>query len=188
VTGGEPNREVYFSVDIESDGPCPGLNSMLSLGAVAYNADGVELATFSRNLELLPDASPDPKTSQFWNTHYDLYQQTRFKTEPPERALPEFDAWVQSITDPKYAVFVAYPAGYDFTWVFYYLHRFTGGCVFGWSSLDMKTLAMARTGLPFKQSHKGNWPDAWFGPSQHTHVALDDAREQGEQFFRMRCE
>jgi hypothetical protein len=29
-------------------------------------------------------------------------------------------------------------------------------------------------------------PRDWFGPARHTHVALDDAIEQGELWFAMR--
>jgi hypothetical protein len=29
-------------------------------------------------------------------------------------------------------------------------------------------------------------PRAWFGPKRHSHVALDDAIEQGQLFFAMR--
>jgi hypothetical protein len=32
---------------------------------------------------------------------------------------------------------------------------------------------------------KRNMPKRWFGPEPHTHVALDDAIEQGELFCNM---
>jgi hypothetical protein len=48
--------ETYVSTDIESDGPIPGVNSMLSFASVALDGDGRELATFSANLEPLPGA------------------------------------------------------------------------------------------------------------------------------------
>ena len=34
---------LYFSTDVESDGPIPGPNSMLSYGVVAFTEDGNEL-------------------------------------------------------------------------------------------------------------------------------------------------
>ena len=33
------NDECYVSVDVESDGPIPGIHSLLSIGAAAFNAD-----------------------------------------------------------------------------------------------------------------------------------------------------
>ena len=57
---GEP--EVYVSTDIEADGPIPGPHSMLSLASAAYRADKTVIATFTVNLDTLPDAAPDPRT------------------------------------------------------------------------------------------------------------------------------
>ena len=47
------SEECYVSIDIEADGPAPGLNSMLSLGAAAFTSDGALAQTFSVNLEPL---------------------------------------------------------------------------------------------------------------------------------------
>ena len=58
--------ECYVSIDIEADGPVPGLNSMLSLGAAAFTGDGALVDTFSANLEALPEAHEDPKTMRWW--------------------------------------------------------------------------------------------------------------------------
>lgn len=60
-------NEIYVSVDVESDGPIPGPNSMLSFGAAAFRLDdrwpyGTRISTFSANLEMLEYASSDPKT------------------------------------------------------------------------------------------------------------------------------
>ena len=46
--------ECYVSIDIEADGPVPGLHSMLSLGAAAFTSEGVLGDTFSVNLESAP--------------------------------------------------------------------------------------------------------------------------------------
>ena len=61
-------EERYISVDIEADGPVPGLHSMLSLGAAAYNAWGQCVGKFSANLETLPDATTDERTMAWWAT------------------------------------------------------------------------------------------------------------------------
>ena len=36
----------YVVIDVEFDGPLPGVNSMISLGAVAINKNGNELGEF----------------------------------------------------------------------------------------------------------------------------------------------
>jgi hypothetical protein len=49
----------------------------------------------------------------------------------------------------------------------------------------MKTMAMVILGTEYRESVKRNMPKEWFGPAPHTHVALDDAIEQGELFINM---
>lgn len=60
--------EIYISCDVETDGPIPGANSMLSLGAVAFAPNRDQLGTFSVNLVELSGAAPDPKTEAWWAT------------------------------------------------------------------------------------------------------------------------
>ncbi|HKX30422.1 MAG TPA: exonuclease, partial [Blastocatellia bacterium] len=48
--------EIYVSTDVETDGPIPGIHSMLSFGSAAYRADKTLVETFTANLELLPGA------------------------------------------------------------------------------------------------------------------------------------
>jgi hypothetical protein len=47
---------------------------------------------------------------------------------------------------------------------------------------------MAMLGLPYRDCTKRHMPKRWFGKSKHTHIALDDAIEQGELFCNMLCE
>ena len=69
--------------------------------------------------------------------------------------------------------------------VYWYLIRFTGESPFSHSALDMKTLAMAILGKEYRQSTKRSMPREWFEPIKHTHIALDDAIEQGLLFCNM---
>ncbi len=55
---------IYVSTDIETDGPVPGLNSMLSIGSAAFFADKTLIDTFTANLETLPEAKPNAETMQ----------------------------------------------------------------------------------------------------------------------------
>ncbi len=83
-------------------------------------------------------------------------------------------------------VVVAYPLGYDFVWLYWYLCKFFGKSCVGFSALDIKTLAMSLLKCSYRDSAKKNWPRQWRSPKlKHTHNALDDAREQGFSFFKM---
>lgn len=182
-------KETFISVDIEADGPIPGPHSMLSFGAVAFAEDSAadddnELASFSVNLQTLPDASGHPDTMKWWQTQPAAWAACRVDVEDPATAMPRFVSWVKAL--PGKPVFVGYPVVFDFMFVHWYLHRFTGGSPFSHSALDMKTLAMSLLGGHFRDATKRHMPRAWFPPSvTHSHVAVDDAREQGQLFMRM---
>jgi len=177
-------KETYVSVDIEADGPIPGPHSMLSMGAVAFDAVGTELAAFSVNLELLEGAQPDAKTAAWWQTQPEAWAACRTDPEAPQSALPRFGAWLKAL--PGKPVCVGYPVAFDFMFVHWYLHRFCGESPFSHSALDMKTMAMCLLGGRFRDATKRAMPRRWFAAGQkHNHVAVDDAREQGALFFSM---
>ena len=83
--------EVYVSTDIETDGPVPGLHSMLSLGSAAYRVDKTCLDTIEQHIQTLPEASPDPLTMLWW--------------------ADKSEAWAYCRGEP---VFVGYSAAWDF--------------------------------------------------------------------------
>jgi hypothetical protein len=175
--------EVYVSTDVESDGPIPGPNSMLSFGSAAYLADKTLVSTFTANLHTLPGAHPDPVTTAWWQQHRAAYQATRTYLEEPAGAMKRYVAWVKGL--PGTPVFVAYPAGFDFLFVYWYLIRFAGESPFSFSALDIKSYAMALLKTPYRETTKRNMPRTWFDAAPHTHVALDDAIEQGALFCNM---
>lgn len=175
--------EIYLSTDVETDGPIPGIYSMLSFASAAYLADKTLVATFSANLETLPDATTNPETMAWWATQPDAWAACRQDLEDPAAAMQRYLAWIKTL--PGKPVFVSYPVAFDFMFIHWYLMRFTGEQPFSHSALDIKTYAMALMGTPYRASVKRNMPRRWFDPIRHTHVALDDAIEQGALFCNM---
>lgn len=72
---------------------------------------------------------------------------------------------------------MAYPAGFDFLFVYWYLMRFVGESPFSHSALDVKSFAMAVLKTDYRESTKKNMPKHWFDKLPHSHMALDDAIE-----------
>jgi hypothetical protein len=175
--------EIYVSTDVEADGPIPGPYSMLSIGSAAFRSDGSRLATFTANLELLPGAFGSPDTMKWWGKQAEAWHACRKDPRPPSVVMADYVAWLDGLSGKP--VFVGYPASFDFMFVFWYLMRFAGRSPFGFAALDIKTMAMTMLGKDFHQSTKGNMPRHWFGSSLHSHVALQDAIEQGELFCNM---
>lgn len=176
-------QELYVSTDIEADGPIPGPYSMLSFASAALTADKIVVGTFAANLETLPGATSHPDTMRFWAQHPAAYAATRVDLQTPEVAMQRYVAWLKQL--PGTPVFVAYPATYDFMFVYWYLLRFAGESPFAHHGLDIRTFAMATLGTGYKQSGKNAMPAHWFEALPHTHNALDDAIEQGMLFCNM---
>lgn len=175
--------EIYLSTDVETDGPIPGPHSMLSFGSAAYTADKKLVSTFSANLETLEGATAHPKTAEWWATQPEAWAACRSDLQKPESAMRTYVQWVRGLEGKP--VFVAYPAGFDFLFVYWYLIRFAGESPFSHSALDMKSFAMAVMKTEYRESTKRNMPNQWFDDLPHTHVALDDAIEQGALFCNM---
>ena len=175
--------EIYVSTDVEADGPIPGPYSMLSFASAAYMTDKILVDTYYSTLDTLPGASEHPATMRWWEGHPEAWEAARMDPRPPESVMPEYVEWLKKL--PGKPVFVSFPAAFDFMFVQWYLYRFAGESPFGQAALDMKTMAMGLLGLEFREAVKGNMPDEWFDPAKHTHIALDDAVEQGELFCNM---
>ena len=175
--------EIYVSTDIEADGPIPGPHSMLSIASAAYRADKTLLGTFTRNLVTLDGATAHPKTEAWWKTQPAAWAACRSDPTPPAVAMPDYVAWLRGL--PGKPVFVAYPASYDFMFVYWYLMKFVGDSPFSHSALDIKTFAMGLLGTAYRETTKKTMPRAWFDDTPHSHVALDDAIEQGALFCNM---
>ena len=134
---------------------------MLSFGSAAFTVERGLIDTFSANLELLPGATPDPVTkTEFWDKQPEAWAACRQNLRSPHEAMQTYVKWVKSL--PGNPVFVGYPATYDFMFMYHYLLVFAGES-------------------PFKR----NMPKEWFPSAKHTHVAVDDAIEQGELFLNI---
>lgn len=180
------NHELYVSVDVETNGPCPGVHSMLSLGSAVFEPDNEKpIAMYSVNLECLSDAHTHPETDAFWKNNPIAYANTRIDVKSPRVAMLEYANWLDGLPKGK-RVFVGYPAAFDSLFVFWYLHKFVGRNPFGFQALDIKSYAMAVLKQPYGRTVKASMRRAWFDETRkHTHVALDDAIEQGILFIRM---
>ncbi|MFD1659511.1 exonuclease domain-containing protein [Streptomyces caeni] len=176
---------LYVSVDVEADGPIPGPYSMLSLGAAVagvQDADGFtpadpEERTFYRELRPISDDFVPEALA------VSGLDRERLKAEgaEPAVALTEFADWVREVSGGAQPVMGGYPASYDWTFLYWYLIRFTGASPFGHSGcLDMKTLYATKARLPLRAVAKGTMPRHLLSRRRHTHHALDDAVEQAE--------
>ncbi|WP_433825742.1 exonuclease [Actinoplanes sp. CA-015351] len=133
-----------------------------------------------------PAAAGHPDTMAWWATQPEAWAACRADQEDPKSAMVRYRAWLDDL--PGNPVFVGYPAAFDFMFVYWYLIRFAERSPFSHSALDIKSFAMALLGTDYRATTKRSMPRRWFSNAPHTHVALDDAIEQGELFCAMLAE
>lgn len=172
-------NETYIVVDIEADGPVPGLYSMLSLGAVATTKDK-QISEFYKTIQPLEGASEHPRTMRWWAANPDAWEQVQQNAQPASVAIKEFVAWAQSLNTTL--IFVSNPVGFDYPFISWYLQKFTNSNVFtnkngGTNSLDLQSFIAGKFNLELKTIHLATLPDFLTnGMPKHTHNALDDAK------------
>ncbi len=177
-----PTPELYISCDIEADGPCPGLFSMLSFGLAAFTVDKCLVGTFSRNLELLDGADTDERTMRWWAQpeQAEAFKRSREGLVSPRAAMVECKMWLEEMRRFGKPLVCGAPSGFDFTFMYYYFQRFVGESPIGFASLDLRSYAAAVMKRQYRHVGKRQYPAEWIDDNlPHTHVALDDAIEQG---------
>jgi len=188
--------QTYVSIDIETTGPTPGIHAMISLGAVAFNEQGEELSAFSVNLQVTDGMRWDSDTLAFWNKQSDAaWLAVTRNPEYPYIAVHSFEEWLRKLMDTYNTklTFVCWPTIYDMPFVQYYWRKYyvlgeVDNPVKLYHVIDIKTMAMLALDCDYNAASKARMPREWFPPdfTEHTHVAVEDAREQGYMFFQIR--
>lgn len=180
--------DVYFSADVETDGPIPGPYSMLSLAIVfAGTYDG---AVFRKpdayNVFLYKELKPISENFQHEALAVNGLDRDALyvRGEDPVSAMTSIADWVRQIAGNGNPVLVAYPLGFDWTWLYWYFIRYSRtGSPFDYSrGYDIKTAVSVKTGRTLSTSSRSKLPDFVRSHRRHTHHALDDAIEQAEVF------
>lgn len=187
-TKNTPVGDVYFSADVETDGPIPGPYSMLSFGLVyAGSFDGkrfVRPTDFTSNFyrELRP-ISENYQPEALRVNGLDR-KRLCLEGELPQRSMSEAYDWISRIAGGAKPVLVAYPLSFDWAWLYWYFVQFSPkGSPFNHSlCFDMKTAFAVKASVPISEAGRSKILPQLLPDSRHTHHALDDAIEQAEIF------
>lgn len=183
--------DMYFSADVETDGPIPGPYSMLSFAIVkAGEFDGrtfVKPSDYSASFR----ANLRPISTEFEPEALKVngMDRDRLLTEgqDPVEAMTEEAEWVRAQSGAGSPVLVAYPLSFDWTWLYWYFVRFArGGSPFNHSRcFDIKTAYAVKARQPIAGAGRMSLPPELQATGPHTHDALDDAIEQAEIFANL---
>lgn len=163
-----------YSVDIEADGPAPGLYSMLSIGVVAVRS-GLE-DRFYRELRPISDRWV-AEALAICGLDRDLLSR---EGADPAAAMADLRDFLAN-TSTGQPVFISDNPGFDFGFVNYYCHAFDPrGNPFGFSARRIGDLW---AGLSRDASKGSEWKA--FAETEHTHNALDDAVGNAEALLEI---
>jgi len=180
--------DLYFSADVETDGPIPGPYSILSFAIVyAGSFDGRKFKrpqsydqVFYRELKPISDSFQQEALE------INGLDRARLCLEgmPPKQAMTEAFSWIVKNANGARPVLVAYPLSFDWTWLYWYFVQFCeSGSPFDYSRcFDIKTALAVKAGIPISQAGRSKLDPSLSSQRQHTHHAIDDAIEQAEIF------
>lgn len=166
----------WLVVDVEADGPAPGsdLYSMVSFGAVVVEP-GLKrtFKGFTRPISdrWLPDALA---VSSITREQHEAYAD-------PAETMISFSQWVFAQTGGERATLISDNLGFDWMFITWYLHRYTGGTPFGFSGRRLNDLFAGWKG-------NANATQGWkkWRKTKHTHDPVDDATGMAEALLEMK--
>jgi DNA polymerase III epsilon subunit-like protein len=168
-------NETFISIDVETAGPIPGEYSMLSIGACLVASP---FLTFTCELK--------PINDKFVSEALDVsglsLERLKETGIEPEVAMSRFREWIIEAAGDNVPVFVGFNAPFDWSFINYYFHRFTGDNPFGFTALDIKALWMGVSGCSWADTRSSRIADAVQPKLHGDHDALHDAQYQAELF------
>lgn len=148
-------RATYFCLDLEANGPVPGLYDMVSVGVVAVvpNGEGSLKIGDKLYLEIRPQAPKfDPSAAAIHGLDQDRLHKEGI---PRAEACRQLSAWVQRKTIPgTLPVFVGHNAPFDWSFIAWTFAAEDMANPFGYKGLCTKALATGVLDIHWHDSNK----------------------------------
>lgn len=163
-----------FSVDVEANGPAPGLFSMVSIGIIRIDTE-LETTYTSKFKPISDDYIPEAiAVSGF------TYEET-LEFPDPAIVVPEMIAWVKANNRHGRAVFVSDNPAFDWQWLNWYCWAYANENPFGHSARRIGDIA-AGAARNLRYSAR-DWHK--YRKTKHTHDPLMDAKGNAEAFLEI---
>lgn len=163
----------YIMVDIESDGPIPGDYSMISFGAVLVD-ERLNKTFYGKCKPISNKFIPEALAVSGFS------REETMAFDDPTRVMSSFADWIKKVAKDR-PVFISDNNGFDWMFICWYFHHFTGSNPFGFSSQNLGSLykgLVQDTFQNFKHLRR----------TRHTHNPVDDARGNAEALLTMKEE
>lgn len=185
---------LFVMFDIESNGPCPGLYSMLGFGICGVDINEKIVFKMERNLKTLPEAGECKDTMEFWAKNPESYKYVTTNPEEPTQPMIDFYNAIEELKKEWTVIPVAKPGSYDWQWINYYFVRFNTRIEdehkrnpFGFACECMSSFSWFLSGKLCPWGTRNAMIDKYKGNlvNEFPHQALGDAIYQGKVFVRM---
>lgn len=163
----------YIIVDVEADGPIPADYSMVCFGAVLFD-DALQTTFYGRTAPIAANFVPEALAVSGFSRE----QHASF--DDPKAVMEKFAAWLTQHARGR-PVFVSDNVAFDWQWINFYFHRFTGRNPFGFSGRRIGDLY---AGLMRDAGKASEWKK--FRVTRHTHHPVDDAVGNAEALKKFR--
>lgn len=158
-------------VDVEADGPIPGDYSMVSFGAVLVTPALDK--TFYARLKPISEQWVPEALAVSGHTRAETIEQG----SDPRFVMVQFDGWLKENVQGR-PMFIADNNGFDWQFINWYFHHFTGRNPFGFSSTNLGSLYKGMQ-KSMRESFKH------LRRTKHTHHPVDDAKGNAEAMLHM---
>jgi hypothetical protein len=162
-----------FMIDVESDGPIPGDYSMICFGAVLMD-EKLDKTFYGKLKPISENWIPEALAVSGYTREESL-------TFPaPQAEMERFAQWISQHSHGK-PLFYSDNNGFDWQFINWYFHHFTGTNPFGHSSTNIGSLYKGLVGDMFKNFKH-------LRKTAHTHNPVDDALGNAEALLYMKKE
>ena len=163
----------YFVVDVEADGEIPYKYSMVCFGAVMVEPSLSK--TFYGQTKPISDIwVPDALAISGFS------RKEHMTFDDPEQVMLNFAKWVKDTSVGK-PTFVSDNLAFDWQWINWYFHYFTGSNPFGFSGRRIGDLYC---GMKNNASLNSEWKKT-LRKTAHTHNPVDDCTGNAEALLAM---
>ena len=160
-------------VDIESDVAIPHKYSMVCFGAVVVEPS-LSKTFYGRVRPVSEEFVPEALAISGFT------REEHLTFDEPETVMLEFKDWIKENVNGG-AIFISDNLAFDWQWINYYFHYFTGSNPFGFSGRRIGDLY---SGLEKDFFAGSKWKK--FRRTKHTHDPVDDARGNAEALLKIR--
>jgi DNA polymerase III epsilon subunit-like protein len=162
------NKFLWVSVDVESDGPCPALYSMVSFGAVVVEPT-LNRTFYGETAPISESYIPEALAVS------GISRSQHEKFPEPRKTMLEFSNWLDSLEAERF-VFVTDNLSFDWQFINYYMHRYLMANPFGFSGRRINDIYSGLVGSGFSQNE---WKRL-YRKTAHSHHPVDDAKGNAE--------